>query len=394
MREPHLRHTVTYLPSTKRYLVVGSNSGNTTRSELFDPSTAPSRAFSRPATLLNPRHWHAATRLADGRVLVSGGLLTNAGTMTNTCEIYNPSTNKWSPAHSMRLPRANHSSTLLADGRVLVAGDGGPVNPWSLSGQHAEIYDPVANVWVDAADMPSPSLGHAATLLDDGRVLLVGGPEKRTRIYDPSTNAWKFGPSLKERRWQNTLTPMPDGSFVTTGGLYVMVGTQDPSNQAFGVRTSVEHLGATNALKENGKACSVSTECSSSFCVDGVCCETACGGGTPDCQACSVAKGGRTDGTCTMASAGTECRPGRGACDVAEKCDGAATACPRDALVVQGSQCRGRAGVCDLAEVCTGAHGYCPDDDLKPTGTECNMGTPGEGFCRAGSCTPRGEWRP
>ncbi|HZH76998.1 MAG TPA: hypothetical protein VEY88_13280 [Archangium sp.] len=83
----------------------------------------------------------------------------------------------------------------------------------------------------------------------------------------------------------------------------------------------------------NGEACTEGAGCQSGFCVDGVCCESACGGGAGnDCQACSVAAGGAADGTCgaVRAEAAVVCRPTAVACDVAEVCDGTRLACPDD----------------------------------------------------------------
>lgn len=48
----------------------------------------------------------------------------------------------------------------------------------------------------------------------------------------------------------------------------------------------------------NGDACTSPLSCASGFCVDGVCCASACAGGTTDCNACSVAAGSATDGVC------------------------------------------------------------------------------------------------
>ena len=83
----------------------------------------------------------------------------------------------------------------------------------------------------------------------------------------------------------------------------------------------------------NGEACTEGAGCQSGFCVDGVCCESACGGGAGnDCQACSGAAGGAADGTCgaVRAEAAVVCRPTAVACDVAEVCDGTRLACPDD----------------------------------------------------------------
>lgn len=47
----------------------------------------------------------------------------------------------------------------------------------------------------------------------------------------------------------------------------------------------------TPMLLPNGSACMAGSECTSTFCVDGVCCNNACAGGTADCQACAMAAG-------------------------------------------------------------------------------------------------------
>ena len=53
--------------------------------------------------------------------------------------------------------------------------------------------------------------------------------------------------------------------------------------------------------KSNGTACGVGNECTSGACVEGVCCNTACGG---TCLSCLAAKTGGADGTCAFIKAG------------------------------------------------------------------------------------------
>jgi hypothetical protein len=105
----------------------------------------------------------------------------------------------------------------------------------------------------------------------------------------------------------------------------------------------------------NGAVCTQDAGCQSDFCVDGVCCESVCGGGVgTDCQACSVAAGGTADGVCgaVRAEAAVVCRPSAVACDVAEVCDGASTVCPGDEPAasepdLSGDKCEDTA--CDVA---------------------------------------------
>ena len=68
------------------------------------------------------------TLLSDGRVLASGG--SDATRMDyvpySATEIFDPYTLSWSPGPDLAIPRTKHSATLLADGTVLVAGGIGP----------------------------------------------------------------------------------------------------------------------------------------------------------------------------------------------------------------------------------------------------------------------------
>jgi Kelch motif len=67
--------------------------------------------------LNQPRWLHATVRLADGRVLAAGG-----GRYTASAELYDPATNRWTPTGSMNLDRITFTATVLRDGRVLVVG--------------------------------------------------------------------------------------------------------------------------------------------------------------------------------------------------------------------------------------------------------------------------------
>jgi len=123
---------------------------------------------------------------------------------------------------------------------------------------------------------------------------------------------------------------------------------------------------------KRGGACTSGADCGTHFCVDGVCCNSACGSGDPgDCQACSVAAGGTTNGLCTPVSTAHVCRPSAGICDAAEMCDGSSLQCPANTFVLAGAICRESAGACDVAEVCTGASANCPPDGMMAAGTIC-----------------------
>jgi N-acetylneuraminic acid mutarotase len=83
------------------------------------------------------RNFHRATLLANGRVLVAGGV--NSNSFLASAELYNPLTGMWISTGAMNSSRTDHTATLLANGKVLVVG-GTSNGSNKLSG--AELYDP------------------------------------------------------------------------------------------------------------------------------------------------------------------------------------------------------------------------------------------------------------
>jgi hypothetical protein len=121
-------------------------------------------------------------------------------------------------------------------------------------------------------------------------------------------------------------------------------------------------------VEGSGTPCQAATDCGSGYCVDGVCCDTPCGGGDPnDCLSCVT-------GTCSVLGASHTCRDTAGLCDVAEKCDGDAGTCPADVFAAATVVCRPSGGPCDLAESCTGAAASCPADAFAGAAVVCRQG--------------------
>ena len=129
---------------------------------------------------------HAATLLADGRVLVTGGYNLSGGfESVASTEIWNPATNVWSATAPMSRARSNHQAVLLSNGKVLVLG--GYESPTT-----AELYNPATNSWSPAAPLPSATEQvFAAVPLNNGQVLVtLSGAAVRSQLYTPSTNSW------------------------------------------------------------------------------------------------------------------------------------------------------------------------------------------------------------
>src|SRR5262249_17803911 len=130
----------------------------------------------KPVPGAEPRSGFRLTALSDGRVLMSGGSSGGEGGPTGKrpdgdfCELFDPTTNLWKPAHRLLQGRLDHAAVRLADGRVFVSGG------WTDAPKaDAEVYDPISDAWTAVGPMNQERSDSTATLLLDGRVLIVGG---------------------------------------------------------------------------------------------------------------------------------------------------------------------------------------------------------------------------
>jgi uncharacterized repeat protein (TIGR01451 family) len=139
--------------------------------------------------------------LCDGNVLVPGGEGPQMNQVLSSTELYDWNTGTWTTVASMNIARMFHAVVRLKDVRVLVVGGcsgrGGPGYPPNITYSSAEIYDPATNTWTLTGPMSVPRSGiaNSTVLLNDGRVLVVGGHDgtqylTSAEIYDPNTGTW------------------------------------------------------------------------------------------------------------------------------------------------------------------------------------------------------------
>lgn len=364
MSAKRIGHTAVLLPGGK-VLITGGNGGPAATADLFDPATV---AFLPGPSLAHPRNGAASVLLEDERVLVTGGDESSA-----TAELFDASSPAWTETGPMVSARSLHTATRLPDGRVLVAGgtlEGDPL----LATSSTEIYDPVADQWASAAAMSDARLGHTATLLKDGRVLVVGGSGHRdiqslgelatAEVYDPATGAWMAVAPMSVARAFHTANALPNGAVLVAGGAdatsSVLRSTElfDPDLAAWvnvGPMTHGRVLHVSASLAQGavlvaggelqssaevyrpaqiGQPCEVGRQCESGFCVDQVCCNAACDG---PCTTCALSG---LEGQCSPAGPGT---------DPHEDCGGGG---PCDDVCGEGGTCVSRVGERCVAPEC------------------------------------------
>ncbi len=143
----------------------------------------------------------------------------------------------------------------------------------------------------------------------------------------------------------------------------ILAQVRDPAFWRTTTRAALAPPSSFSVTPVRGEPCSGPSECPSGlFCVDDVCCETSCGGGSDsDCITCDFGATPET-GTCGVAPPEHVCRFSAGYCDLTEQCDGVSGACPPDGLVPGGFVCRPVRDLCDVAEYCDGTSRACPLD--------------------------------
>lgn len=211
--DPRISATMTLLPSGK-VLVVG---GLVTQAEVWDPATG---MFAVGPSLLENRGRHTATLLTSGRVLVVGGRDADENTMS-TVEIYDAAKSNFATAAP--LPgggRDSHTATLLPDsGEVLVVG--GLYNDTAL--KSALVYNDDMNSWQEVAQPNVDRRSHTATLLTDSRVVVAGGYNDSNLVLDHveiyDGGVWTEPGVLQVARRSHTATALNDGRILVAGGL-------------------------------------------------------------------------------------------------------------------------------------------------------------------------------
>ncbi len=180
------------------------------------------------------RRAYTLTTLRDNTWLLAGGYArgndprNQSDFVTNGALIFVPATGQWTNTGAMLSKRIGHRATLLSDGEVLVTG-GNLATPTSSGakvneGAMAEIYNPATGKWRLTGAMNQGRSSHTATLLPDGKVLVAGGATNSimrlssAELYDPKTEQWTKTASMKFVRGSHTATLLTNGLVLVAGG--------------------------------------------------------------------------------------------------------------------------------------------------------------------------------
>ena len=171
--------------------------------ELLDPDTL---TFSATGSMGSEAS--SLATLPDGRVFVAAG---------DAAQVYDPTTGTFSAAGSTSPSFGVSIAISLPDGRVVVFGSAKIKFP--VFHEYTEVWDPTSRTFSTAGDLPGQVL--SATLLDDGRILLIGGRWSRepswSGIYDPATGV--TSPTEAPKAWFPAATRLADGRVLLVGGL-------------------------------------------------------------------------------------------------------------------------------------------------------------------------------
>ncbi|MEJ7894290.1 MAG: kelch repeat-containing protein [Solirubrobacteraceae bacterium] len=212
------------------------------------------------ATALSEPVVSGAAELTKGMVLVAGGRTgtsvgTSGGAVLASAELYNPALGIWVPAGPMTDLRTDHTATQLSDGRVLMAGgsigQAGVDDPFTQGAEiitnSADLYDPMTNAHSPTNLLTTARAGHTATrlvgtscvgtnrsspcdnVLAAGRIAGNSGGEDTSEIYNYDSDAprladiddgWRpTADLLAARGGYHTATLLNNGKVLVTGGL-------------------------------------------------------------------------------------------------------------------------------------------------------------------------------
>lgn len=236
----------TVVPLSDGRILAASGAGGPDTLEIFDPST-------QAWTLLAGANknfsglYPSLFTLPNGEVFWSRTSWNpQGGTTASKLQFTGLNSGTWTDISPMQFyDRQEGASVILVDATVSPAvthvyAIGGGVSGASNNPQSMERIDVTATVpapsWVRLADMNFPRTNVNATILPNGKILVVGGqrngkwaidpqPVMEAEIYDPVTDTWTLTPAMSSpRQYHSVVLLLPDGRVLAAGGVDPSLG--------------------------------------------------------------------------------------------------------------------------------------------------------------------------
>lgn len=164
-----------------KVLAIGLNASNNniTSAELYNPTTGiwePNGAIDAGTVGFLGNN---ANLISNGHVVVNS-YYNNGGILNSTTKIYNPVAATWLNTSSMSVSHFRptvislRNDNILASGGILKNSTDNNDDNYTAS-SISELYDPATGLWATTNPLNTARVGHTATLLSNGQVLVVGG---------------------------------------------------------------------------------------------------------------------------------------------------------------------------------------------------------------------------
>ncbi len=197
-------------------------------SQVFDPAAANGAgAWSTSGNLKASRSNATMVMLTGGLALLTGGSAINCPSNNPgqaEAELYDTAAGTWTATGSMGTSRSILDLVALPNGDALAAGGGN--NTGVLAA--AETYHLSAaatGAFTSAGAMAAARQNDGAVLLQSGQIAVLGGTSSATaymtsvEVYDPMARTWSAGPaSLATGRYFHTATVLKNGKVLVVGG--------------------------------------------------------------------------------------------------------------------------------------------------------------------------------
>ncbi len=219
-------HTADILPAFPNYILFGGGVGTTTIwnvSDLVSPITGDTLTLS----LTTIRYAHASAIFGSSQLIVIGGI-NSIGQLNTADAMFSGSTSTFfSTTNTMNVSRSDHTATRLGNnsGIVLVAGG----RAGSTYYPYTELYYGASNVFFplgSGGTMPTARAYHTATYLPSfNKVLITGGHyspwdnQNTIILFDAATLSFTtLTSTMSSKRSWHTATLLPNGKILVVGG--------------------------------------------------------------------------------------------------------------------------------------------------------------------------------